>query len=70
MKSGLKILRARKNISQEELAMALDVEQYQISNLENLKLKKIDKDLLTKISIFFDYCPIQDIIFFEGLVNE
>lgn len=69
MKSGLKILRAKKNISQEELATALNVEQYQISNLENLKLKKIDKDLLIKISEFFNNCPIQEIIFFEQIAS-
>jgi len=64
MKSGLRILRAKKNISQEKLANILNVQRYQISNIENMKTKKLDVQLLTNISNFFDKCPIQDIIFF------
>lgn len=65
MKSGLKVLRAKKDITQKELALATGINLRFISDLENNKFQRLDRKMLEKLSLFFGKCPIQDIVYFE-----
>lgn len=65
MKSGLKVLRAKKDVTQKELALATGINLHFISDLENNKFQRLDRKMLEKLSIYFGNCPIQDIVYFE-----
>ncbi|MDD3452750.1 MAG: helix-turn-helix transcriptional regulator [Bacilli bacterium] len=68
MKNNLEILRKEKNISQEELALILEVSRQTISSLENGRY--CPSILLAfKISIYFNL-PIEKIFIYEGEQNE
>jgi len=65
VKSNLKVLMAQKDITQDELAKATNLTRIFINKLANGKIKEVSIESLTKLSTFFDNCPIQDLIYFE-----
>lgn len=63
MDIGFKIkkLRESRNLTQEQLAMQLDISQSELSKIENGKAKKIDFHLMGKVCAFFN----KDFAFFQ-----
>lgn len=64
MKSNLKVLMAKKDITQEELSSILGLHRTFISKLINGKVKEVRITNLVKLSEFFDNCPIQELMYF------
>lgn len=65
VKSNLKVLLAKKGITQEELSDLTKLNRPFINKLANGKLKTVSIENLIKLSIFFDNCPIEELLFFE-----
>ena len=64
MKNNLRVLRAMKNISQEQLAEELGVTRVTINAVENDKYNP-SLELAFKLAVFFDK-PIEEIFTYEG----
>jgi DNA-binding Xre family transcriptional regulator len=67
VKSNLKVLMAQKDITQDELAKATNLNRVFINKLANGKIKEVNIQHLAKLSQFFDNCPIQDLLYFEKI---
>mgnify|MGYP000128352978 CR=1 FL=1 len=66
MKSNLKVLMVKNDLTQHELAEKVGIDVKFINRLANGKAKFINTDSLIKLGIFFK-CPIQDLLYYEEI---
>ena len=57
----IKKLRASRNLTQDQLAIQLDISQSELSKIENGKAKKIDFHVMGKVCAFFN----KDFVYFQ-----